>query len=171
MSGDHGLVGDSNCGQCFLLKFIQKSHADGYNGWGGSAAGLVGKSIVVQVINIGYDVSGEHSFDIQIPGAGQGAFSSGCVAQYPGKQVGDFDCDNRYGGCHEKSGCNRLPSVLQSGCNWRYDWYHWLEADGVTNNPYVNFRRVKCPKELVQISGSAPTDDVKFPAVDFSTYS
>ena len=32
----------------------------------------MGKSHIIQVTNIGYDVSGDHSFDLQIPGAGQG---------------------------------------------------------------------------------------------------
>jgi len=53
--------------------------------------------MVVQVTNIGYDVSGEHSFDLQIPGAGQGIFTNGCTAQFSGHSSGDFDCDNNYG--------------------------------------------------------------------------
>jgi len=125
--------------------------------------------MIIQVTNIGYDVTGDHSFDLQIPGAGQGAFSSGCTAQYSGYSVGDFDCDTRYGGCNAKSGCARLPTELQPGCEWRYDWYHWLETDGRTNNPYVNFRRVKCPTQLTDISGSIANDDDSYPEVYIMT--
>jgi len=168
VSGSHGLTGDENCGQCYELQFVDKIHQNG--NWGGSHPELVGKTMIVQVTNIGYDVSGEHSFDIQIPGAGQGAFNSGCTAQFSGYSVGDFDCDNLYGGCHEESGCGRLPEPLQAGCRWRYEWYRWLVEGGQTNNPYVHFRRVQCPIELIDISGSVPLDDADFPAVDVSAF-
>lgn len=157
VSGNHGLDGDGNCGQCYELKFTSAIHPNG--NWGGSHPDLVGKSMIVQVTNIGYDVSGEHSFDIQIPGAGQGIFTNGCTAQFPNHTSGDFDCDNNYGGCSDKSGCARLPQVLQKPCEWRYDWYRWLAKGGQSNNPYVDFRRVRCPKELTDISGSVPDDE------------
>merc|ERR1712187_871175 len=126
--------------------------------------------MVIQVTNIGYDVTGDHSFDLQIPGAGQGIFDQGCKKQFPGHQSGDFDCDNNYGGCDTKSGCSRLPKALQAGCEWRYDWYRWLAADGQTNNPYVQFRRVQCPSQLTDISGSVPTDDASHPAINVNDY-
>lgn len=168
VGGPHGLTGDDNCGQCYELRFVDKKHPDG--NWGGSHPDLIDKTMIIQVTNIGYDVSGEHSFDLQIPGAGQGAFDQGCKAQFSGKAVGDFDCDNRYGGCSEKSGCSRLPEALQDGCEWRYDWYQWLLADGQTNNPYVDFRRVKCPPQLTDISGSVPLDDSDYPSVNPADY-
>mmetsp|Transcript_31272 Transcript_31272/g.99718 ORF Transcript_31272/g.99718 Transcript_31272/m.99718 type:complete len:346 (+) Transcript_31272:69-1106(+) len=164
VSGGHGLVGDANCGQCFELKFIEKEHPEGQ--WGGAGPALVGKRMVVQVTNIGYDVTGDHSFDIMIPGAGQGAFSNGCSAQFQGFSTGDFDCDTRFGGCTERSGCDRLPAELQDACRWRYDWYHWLENNGKTNNPYVDFRRVRCPTQLTELSGSVAEDDELFPKVE-----
>jgi len=117
----------------------------------------------VQVTNIGYDVSGVHSFDLLIPGAGQGLFTSGCSRQFSGHSPGDFDCDNNYGGCSARSGCDRLPSELQAGCHWRHDWYRWLESSGQTNNPWVSFRRVRCPRQLTAISGSVPLDDGSWP--------
>lgn len=163
VSGSHGLTGDANCGQCFELKFVDQAHSDG--NWGGAHSSLVGKRMIVQVTNIGYDVSGDHSFDLQIPGAGQGAFTDGCVAQFPVHSAGDFDCDNNYGGCSSKEGCARLPEVLRGGCEWRFDWIHWLEDEGKTNNPYVDFRRVRCPDQLTSISGSVPTDDDEFSTV------
>jgi len=168
VGGRHGLTGDTNCGQCFQLQFTDQFHANG--NWGGAHADLVGKHLVVQVTNIGYDVAGEHSFDIQIPGAGQGLFTSGCIAQFSGFTSGDFDCDNNYGGCFEKIGCQRLPKALQPGCEWRYDWYRWFIHGGKTNNPYVNFRRVQCPTELTDISMSTPNDDGDYPAIDVSMF-
>jgi len=168
VSGAYGLTGDANCGQCFELKFIDQKHKNG--NWGGSHPDLVGKSMVVQATNIGYDVSGDHSFDLQIPGAGQGLFTNGCTAQFPGYDSGDFDCDNNYGGCFERSGCSRLPPALQSGCEWRYDWYRWLAAGGQTNNPFVDFRRVRCPQHLTNITGSVPLDDDEHPEIDLDSY-
>lgn len=168
VSGSHGLTGDDNCGQCFELKFVNKRHPNG--NWGGSHPDLVDKSMIVQATNIGYDVNGDHSFDLQIPGAGQGAFTNGCTRQFSGFTSGDFDCNNNYGGCFDKSGCAKLPQALQAGCEWRYDWYRWFAAGGQTNNPYVDFRRVRCPEELTNISGSIPTDDADYPSVDISTY-
>lgn len=166
VSGGHGLTGDDNCGQCFELRFTDQVHKAGQWFWGGAGPELVGKRMIVQVTNIGYDVTGDHSFDIMIPGAGQGAFSSGCSAQFQGFSSDNFDCGNRFGGCQDKYGCNMLPDELQDACRWRYDWYHWLEHEGRTNNPFVEFRRVRCPRALVDISGSEPTDDQDYAMVD-----
>jgi hypothetical protein len=69
VGGPHGLTGDDNCGQCYELRFVDKKHPTG--NWGGSHPDLIDKTMIVQVTNIGYDVSGEHSFDLQIPGAGK----------------------------------------------------------------------------------------------------
>lgn len=82
-------------GECYVLQFTPEAHP---GGWGGSHPSLVGHAMVVQVTNIGYDVSGDHSFDLQIPAAGQGAFTNGCDAMFPGFRSGDFDCDNSFGG-------------------------------------------------------------------------
>jgi len=161
VSGSHGLVGDANCGQCYELRFTNQRHSWG----GGSHPELVGKRMVVQVTNIGYDVNGQHSFDLQIPGAGQGLFDDGCTRQFSGYSRGDFDCDNNYGGCNDRSGCQRLPGALRAGCEWRYDWYRWLIAGGASNNPWIDFRRVRCPEQLTNISGSVPNDDGSYPTV------
>jgi hypothetical protein len=117
--------------------------------------------MVVQITNIGYDVTGDHSFDIQIPGAGRGIFD-GCAEQY-GVPGDNFDCGNRYGGCNDEEGCSALPSQLQEGCRWRYEWYQWLQADGQTNNPYVRFRRVQCPDAIVERSKFRALDDAAQP--------
>jgi len=152
-----GLMGDENCGMCYELRFTDEKHKDG--NWGGSADDLVGKRMIIQVTNIGKDVTGEHSFDIMIPGAGLGLFKKGCPKQFPGTKQDDFDCGKAYGGCDDIAGCDKLPHELQDGCKWRYKWYKWLTQDGKTNNPYVQFHRVKCPHQLTSISGTIPKDD------------
>ena len=137
---------------------------------GGAHPDIVGKSHIIQVTNIGYDVTGDHSFDLQIPGGGQGIFDTGCVRQFPGGLFGgyystdDFDCGVRYGGCADESGCSRLPSELRAGCEWRFGESYR------SDNPYVRFRRVRCPAELVEISGSTPRDDDEYEAVDLDAY-
>jgi len=114
--------------------------------------------MIVQVSNIGYDVKGDHSFDIMIPGGGQGLFQ-GCPKYFPGTSNDDADCGTRYGGCDAKHECGKLPSKLRKGCMWRFDW---LKA----SNPYVDFRRVQCPKQLTRLSGTVPNDDSGFPKPD-----
>jgi len=166
VGGGHGLAGDENCGQCFELLFTDEKHDYG----GGSHPSLVGKTMIVQVNNIGYDVSGTHAFDIQIPGAGQGLFYGGCGTQFPGVPIGDFDCDQRYGGCGNITGCELQPPELRAGCEWRFLWYKWKVSAGTTDNPFISFRRVKCPKQLTDISGSIPNDDDDFPVIDPDSY-
>lgn len=39
-----------------------------------------------------------------------------------------------------------------------------------SNNPFVRYRRVRCPAELVAISGSTSNDDEDYPAVDLDAY-
>jgi len=167
VSGHHGLTGDTNCGQCYELRFVDQRHDAG--AWGGAARGLVNKTMIVQVTNIGYDVTGDHSFDLQIPGAGRGIFD-GCAAQFRGSRAGDFDCDNRYGGCRSRDGCSRLPLELRAGCYWRYDWLLWQQAGGQTNNPFVKFRRVRCPQALTNLSGFAALDDELLQDVNLADY-
>lgn len=149
VSGNNGLNGDGNCGQCFELKFIDRAHMP--SSWGGSSQDLVGKSMVIQVVSIFYEVTGAHSFDLQIPGAGRGAFRAGCAAQFPGAAAESFDCGSCYGGCPSKANCSALPQALQPGCEWRYDWY-------------------SCLQQLTAISGSIPSDDAEYPAIDPADY-
>ena len=169
VGGITGLNGDENCGQCYELVWTDETFS-----WGGGAhESLVGKSHIIQVTNIGYDVTGDHSFDLQIPSAGQGIFDTGCAIQFPGYDSGDFDCDVNYGGCDDASGCERLPEDLQDGCAWRFDDYKYkqsTESGYPSNNPYVRFRRVRCPAELVAITGSTPNDDADYPAVNLEAY-
>ncbi|KAI9338866.1 RlpA-like double-psi beta-barrel-protein domain-containing protein-containing protein [Pilaira anomala] len=101
-----------------------------------------GKKLVVQVTNTGGDLGHNH-FDLQIPGGGVGIFD-GCSSQW-GSPVGGWG--NRYGGISSISECDALPSQLQPGCKWRFNWFK--NAD----NPTMTFKEVTCPVELTTRSG------------------
>ena len=146
------------CGRCYQLSFTGTS----YNSSGdpGSAA-LLGKTMIVQAINIGYDVSGGQ-FDILVPGGGVGAFNA-CSAQWG---VSNSELGAQYGGmlaaCKQELGynaslssyksclTNRCNSVfgtrglteLQNGCLW---YAGWFEA---ADNPALKYKEVACPTEL-----------------------
>ncbi|KAJ8613780.1 hypothetical protein CTAYLR_008858 [Chrysophaeum taylorii] len=165
VGGSSGLAGDENCGMCYELVWTDEEFDYG----GGAHPNIVGKRHVVQVTNIGFDVTGSHSFDLQIPSAGQGLFDTGCEIQFPDYESEDFDCGNNYGGCNDISGCADLPDDLRAGCEWRFDTsvYGWKTDNGKSDNPYVRFRRVKCPSELVAISGTTPDDDDGYPEIEY----
>ncbi|KAI9265548.1 endo-beta-D-1,4-glucanase [Helicostylum pulchrum] len=101
-----------------------------------------GKKMVVQVTNTGGDL-GQNHFDLQMPGGGVGIFD-GCSSQWniPSEKWGA-----RYGGISSASECDGLPSQLQAGCKWRFNWFK--NAD----NPSMSFKEVSCPAALVTRSG------------------
>lgn len=114
-----------NCCACYELIFTSKP--------------VIGKKMIVQVTNIGYDLTSNH-FDIAIPGGGQGIFQ-GCFKQY-----NNFYSGKRYGGISNNTECNLLPKPIQISCRWRFTWFQ--NAD----NPSVIFKKVVCPKYLLNIS-------------------
>ncbi|OBZ81286.1 Endoglucanase-5, partial [Choanephora cucurbitarum] len=101
-----------------------------------------GKKMVVQVTNTGGDLGANH-FDLQLPGGGVGIFN-GCQSQWgaPGDGWGQ-----RYGGVSSVSECSSLPSALQAGCKFRFNWFK--NAD----NPTMTFKEVTCPSELTSRTG------------------
>ncbi|NDC96230.1 hypothetical protein EB118_23685 [bacterium] len=101
---------------------------------------VVGKKMIVQITNTGYDLQNNH-FDLEIPGGGQGIFK-GCSSQYT-NYYGGAD----YGGISQRSECSRLPKSQRQGCFWRFDWFK--NAD----NPNVIAQKIMCPKKLVALSG------------------
>ncbi|KAI8145810.1 endo-beta-1,4-glucanase [Fennellomyces sp. T-0311] len=105
-----------------------------------------GKKMVVQVTNTGGDLGNNH-FDLQIPGGGIGIFN-GCQTQWDAPANG---WGERYGGISSSSECSNLPSKLQDGCKWRFDWFK------NTNNPSITFKEVSCPAELVKKTGCSRT--------------
>ena len=97
--------------------------------------------MIVQVTNTGDDLADNH-FDLQIPGGGLGIFTDACPAQFPGS----YSWGARYGGFALRSGCDRLPAALRSGCYWRFDWFKNAQ------NPNARFRQVACPAALTNRS-------------------
>jgi len=103
--------------------------------------------MIVQVTNTGSDL-GEDQFNIAIPGGGEGS-TQGCTKQYGGADVWGQD----YGGVAHRDDCDALPSALQAGCYWRFDWFR------AADNPSVNWEKVKCPEALSGVSGCRRNDD------------
>lgn len=139
------------CGLCYQLNFTGVGHHDAADP---GSVSLAGKSMIVQVSNIGYDV-GAGQFDLLIPGGGVGQFNA-CSAQWG---VTDAELGARYGGlltsCDNDPAClrtrceslfNDKPELL-SGCLFHADWM--AGAD----NPEFDFAEVPCPPELMQVSG------------------
>ncbi|KAI9787368.1 MAG: hypothetical protein M1835_002780 [Candelina submexicana] len=91
------------CCSCYRLTFTSGS--------------VKGKQMIVQATNTGGDLGG-NQFDIAIPGGGVGTFNA-CTNQHgaPSKGWG-----KQYGGLDTNT-CSSLPTELQPGCNWRFDWF------------------------------------------------
>jgi hypothetical protein len=127
----HGNTATATCCKCYQFT------------WTGGAGN--GKTMIVQAINAGgiTDVD----FDIYTPGGGVGDYN-GCSSQYGAPQGG---WGRQYGGVTSDSQCSQLPSNLQAGCHWRWQW-----AGGDVNNWPVTFKQVNCPSQLTSISGCTP---------------
>lgn len=124
------LKGDQakRCCSCLLLNFKGK---------------LAGKSMLVQYTTTGGDLT-HNRFDIPIPGGGIGENILGCQRQW---NVSGSVWGDRYGGVYTSAECAQLPKALQDGCRFRFNF-----MEGVSN-PDVTFYEVKCPAELVAITG------------------
>ncbi|KAF2092156.1 glycoside hydrolase family 45 protein [Saccharata proteae CBS 121410] len=127
----HGNTASAVCCQCF--KFT----------WTDNAA--KGKTMVVQAVNAGGLPSAD-DFDIYTPGGGVGDFPAACNAQY-GAPAGT-GWGRQYGGVSSDSECSELPSSLQEGCHWRWQW-----GGGDLNLWNIVYEQVECPTELTSISG------------------
>jgi hypothetical protein len=149
------------CGRCFELEFT----GEGYYAWSPGAEAIQGKKMIVQAINIGYDVEGGQ-VDIMVPGGGVGLYD-GCSTQWgiPSSELGV-----QYGGllsaCQEQYGYQDLDALknclrakndslfrsrgltqMAEGLDWFIDWYE------AADNPKIITREVPCPQELEAISG------------------
>ncbi|MCX4243285.1 hypothetical protein OEB96_21820 [Paraliomyxa miuraensis] len=148
------------CGRCHRLDFNGMSHNAGADP--GSAA-LAGKSMIVQAVNIGYDVAGGQ-FDILTPGGGVGAFNAcsfqwGVSNEQLGATYGGFlsTCKQQMGGAsHDAikacvmSRCDDVLSGfgdLHAGCEWFVDWFQ------AADNPALSWGEVECPAAITAVSG------------------
>lgn len=122
--------------------------------------------MVVQAINVGYDVGGGQ-FDLLVPGGGVGAFNA-CSSQWG---VSNSELGAQYGGflaaCKQQLGYNaslssykscvaqKCTSVFQArgltdlaaGCSWFVDWFQ------TADNPSLRYKEVACPAALTGESG------------------
>jgi hypothetical protein len=162
----YGYAATSNgdiCGRCYQLDFDGSSHNAGNDP--GSQA-LAGKTMIVQAMNVGYDVNGGQ-FDLLVPGGGVGAFNA-CSAQWGvasselGAQYGGFlaKCKQQHGysasldtyktcvtqQCTSVFGSRGLKD-LEAGCRWYADWFQ------AADNPSLKYKEVACPAALTTESG------------------
>jgi hypothetical protein len=149
------------CGRCYELTFT----GEGHYGRSPGAEAIQGKKMVVQAINIGYDVAGGQ-VDLLIPGGGVGQFNA-CTTQW-GIPVSELGV--QYGGllsaCQEQVGYQDLAALksclkskndslfrargltqMAAGLDWFIDWYQ------AADNPNVIVREVACPAEITNNSG------------------
>jgi hypothetical protein len=135
------------CGRCYQIQFDGKGH-DGQNN-----SGVNGKTMIVQVTNIGG--IGSDQFDLLIPGGGVGAAGTGaCLKQFPGADLGATN-----GGFRSTCGadktciqnkCNAAFSGktdLMNGCDWFVNWF------GMSDNPTFVFKQIACPSAITSRSG------------------
>jgi hypothetical protein len=139
-----------SCGTCYQIDFTGSGH---YGENAGSSA-LKGKSMIIQVINIGG--IGSDQFDLLIPGGGVGAMN-GCTAN--GSMWGGIDIGSQNGGilaaCNGDKSCAEQKcktvfgdkAALLAGCNWFTSWFQ------AADNPNIVFKTVTCPSELSSKSG------------------
>jgi Glycosyl hydrolase family 45 len=130
------------CGQCYQLQFTGQSNSVPNDP--GSAA-LCGKTMIVQVVNIGS--IGSNQFDIMIPGGGLGLNTTACPTQWgvSASALGDtnggflLSCerqssDNATQKACTMSSCAQVftgsdKATLLAGCNWQAGWFE------AANNP------------------------------------
>ena len=97
--------------------------------------------MIVQAVNTAY--TSDNTFIIHIPGGGWMNAFNGCASQFGGP----FSWGQQYDGVQNRSECAYLPSVLQPGCYWRFDWLM------NSHNPDVRFKQIVCPSLLTDITG------------------
>jgi hypothetical protein len=138
---------DGVCGRCYQLQFTGRT----YNGSTAGEQTLSGKTMIVQIINIGGLQEGQ--FDLLIPGGGVGDFDA-CSNQWDSSDLGA-----QYGGfllgCGGDTSCVRQKCdtlfadkpELMAGCDWFLGWF------GAADNPSLVYQQVDCPSELSAKSG------------------
>ena len=126
--------------------------------------GQAGKTMIVQAINSGGDLS-ETQFDLMMAGGGMGIFNglakNGDEPVNPPNNPQPLFAEpysvwgQRYGGVSSVGACNALPEAVQAGCQWRFADDGFMGAD----NPDVYYERVKCPAVLTNKSGCKLAED------------
>lgn len=104
------------------------------------------RKLILQNINTSGNIL-QGSFDFNLAGGGVGDWPSGCVRQW-GSAWGD-----QYGGVRGAEECCRLPAGLQSSCLFRFIYFG--DNPALAGVP----KRVRCPKGIIDRSGSQRKDD------------
>lgn len=158
--GSYGTFGTpmNGLGACFKIK-----------------ASGVAKELILQSINSGHDVS-SGQFDIQVGNGGAGKFNTCAGGSQPGHNTmfsGGYNSGTwgkNYGGADHRSQCKNLPKYpansaamkasgddLVSLCEASFD--HKVRFEGGGNPRITHIGRVKCPKELVELTQMERKDE------------
>jgi hypothetical protein len=142
------------CGQCYQLQFDGRGK---YNANDPGSNAIKGKTMIVQVLNTGSDVS-QGQFDLLTPGGGVGQFAAGCQKQFPGANLGATSggmlatCGG--GGPNAKScvlsACMSAFSGkadMLAGCQWFANWFN------TADDPTFVYQKIACPQAIKQRSG------------------
>ena len=127
------------------------------------------KQLIVQSVNTGSDVSG-NQFDLQVGAGGAGAYNN-CAGASGAMFPGSTDVwGKQYGGPDNSAQCTDLPQYtqgstamkdagddLQKLCQYSFD--KKCRGEGGSNPTLVDATRVKCPAELVELTGIQRSDD------------
>lgn len=148
------------CGQCYQLQFTGQSSSVPNDP--GSAA-LCGKTMIVQVVNIGNITANQ--FDIMVPGGGVGQNTNTCPSQWnvSASTLGEVNggllltCERQSNNYATRRTCalnacasvfaNANLSTLLAGCNWQVDWL------AAADNPRIVYQPVACPSAITARSG------------------
>jgi hypothetical protein len=127
------------------------------------------RELIVQSVNTGSDVSG-NQFDLQVGAGGAGAFNN-CAGKDGSMFPGATDVwGHQYGGPDSSSECDELPPFTQqpeamksAGDNLQqlchYSFEKKTRGEGGSNPTLLNAVRVKCPAELVELTGIQRSDE------------
>ena len=99
--------------------------------------------MIVQIINTAY--VNYDTFILHVPGGGWGGGTNGCPIQFSNYSTSIWG--STPAGITTRSDCAYLPSSLQSGCYWRFDWLQNVM------NTTVQYTIVQCPSILTNITG------------------
>lgn len=131
-------VGGAIDSACYHAEFAHKD---------ASGKPLKIRKLILQNINTSGGIS-QGSFDFNLAGGGVGDWPKGCVNQW-GTSWGQ-----QYGGVTGAQQCCQLPVGLRSSCLFRFTYFG--ENPALAGTP----QRVRCPKGIIDRSGSQRKDDV-----------
>lgn len=165
----HGGIEGAWCCACYQLDFTEEP--------------LKGKSMIVQASNTAYDITTTNRFSLAVSSfiLRGTSYSKADFLQVPGGNTTSTNaCAQQYGvdqsvfgevmaGVSSKDDCKNLPTPLQAGCNWRFDWFgdassprysfRFRNATIVLTSHSANFKRVVCPAEITSKTNCVRNDD------------